>query len=179
VRIRNTGGAAVPLSVTAPAGVQVSPALLTLAARRSATVTVTAMPGAKAGAGRIVAGSIAIPFQLVDAPPPAPPLGDLQVIRRRGRPYGVRFTAGALARGDKGVSVVPVGNLVLTLEGPGRRELTPPGGARDLLPGEYAYTLTDEVLRALPAGRYRFVVRARGTAGGPPVVRRSRPFRIG
>ena len=59
-----------------------------------------------------------------------------------------------------------MGNLVLTLSGPSRRELTPPGGARDLLPGEYAYTLTDEIKSQLPPGRYRFVLRARGTAGG-------------
>ena len=67
----------------------------------------------------------------------------------------------------------PVGKLILTLEGPGRRELTPPGGARDLLPAEYAYTLTAEVLGALPPGRYRFVARVRGSAGGAAVVRQA------
>jgi hypothetical protein len=71
-----------------------------------------------------------------------------------------------------------VGNLVLTLRGPTRRQLTPPGGARDLLPGEYAYTLTDEIKAQLSPGRYRFELRARGTAGGSVVVRRSRSFKV-
>jgi hypothetical protein len=106
-------------------------------------------------------------------------LGGLHVITRNGQPDGVRFTAGSLDRAGGGTSVIPVGNLVLTLTGPGRRELTPPGGARDLLPGEYAYTLTDEIKSSLPAGTYRFVARARGSAGGRPVARRSSAFRVG
>jgi hypothetical protein len=130
------------------------------------------------GSGRIELGPIAIPYQVVTDDPPKPPLGRPQVIIRNGRPDGVRFTAGSIDRGDKGTSVVPVGNLVLRLSGPTRRELTPPGGARDLLPGEYAYTLTDEIKGGLAAGRYRFELRARGTAGGPVVVRRSRSFRV-
>jgi hypothetical protein len=143
------------------------------------TLRVAAPPDAKAGSGRIEAGPIAIPFQIVAGDPPAPPLGPLHVITRDGSPDGVRFTAGSLTRGSQGTSVIPVGNLVLTLTGPGRRELTPPGGARDLLPGEYAYTLTPEIKSALPAGRYRFAVRARGSAGGAAVVRRSSAFRVG
>ncbi|MFL5893615.1 MAG: S8 family serine peptidase [Thermoleophilaceae bacterium] len=128
--------------------------------------------------GRIVADAASIPFEQPARTPGPPPLGALHVLGRSGRASGVRFTAGSIARAKGARAVMPVGNLVLTLEGRGRRELTPPGGARDLLPGEYAYTLTAEVLRALPPGRYRFVARARGTAGGPPVVRRSRAFRI-
>jgi hypothetical protein len=143
------------------------------------TLRIAAPANAKAGAGRIEAGPVAVPFQIVAGDPPAPPLGPLHVITRNGIPDGVRFTAGSLERGDKGTSVIPVGNLVLTLTGLGRRELTPPGGARDLLPGEYAYTLTAEIKSALPAGRYRFVVRARGSAGGAAVVRRSSTFRVG
>jgi subtilase family protein len=143
------------------------------------TLRVAAPADAKATAGRIEAGPIAIPFQVVAGEPPPPPLGSLRIITRSGKADGVRFTAGSIKRGDTGASVIPVGNLVLTLTGPGRRELTPPGGARDLLPGEYAYTLTDEIKSALPAGRYRFVVRARGTAGGQAVERRSRSFDVG
>ena len=74
--------------------------------------------------------------------------------------------------------MIPIGNLVLTLSGPSRRELTPPGGARDLLPGEYAYTLTDEIRSQLQPGVYRFELRARGTAGGKVVTKRSRRFRV-
>jgi hypothetical protein len=134
--------------------------------------------GVKAAAGRIELGPIAIPYEVVDERPPPPPLGRPEVMKRSGKPDGVRFTAGSIDRQDKGTSVIPVGNLVLTLTGPSRRELTPPGGARDLLPGEYAYTLTDDVRSGLRPGTYRFVLSARGTAGGPLVRRRSRPFEI-
>jgi hypothetical protein len=130
------------------------------------------------GSGRIDLGPIAIPYQVIEGTPPAPPLGAPEVIVRKGKPDGVRFTAGSITRGDKGTSVLPVGNLVLTLSGPTRRELTPPGGARDLLPGEYAYTLTDEIKSQLEKGRYRFELRARGTAGGRTVTRRSPSFRV-
>jgi hypothetical protein len=141
---------------------------------------VSAAAGSRPGAGRIDAGPVAIPFSIVSAVLPPPPLGALRIVHRGGRADGVRFVAGTIRRGSggRGAAVVPVGNLVLTLEGPGRRELTPPGGARDLLPGEYAYTLTDEINSALPPGRYRFVVRARGTAGGKVVERRSRSFNV-
>jgi hypothetical protein len=130
------------------------------------------------GSGRIDLGPIALPYQVQRDEPPAPPLGTPRVIMRSGKPEGVRFTAGSIERGDKGASIVPVGNLVLTLSGPTTRRLTPPGGARDLLPGEYAYTLTDEVKSQLARGYYRFELRARGTAGGKVVVRRSRSFRV-
>jgi hypothetical protein len=56
------------------------------------------------------------------------------------------------------------------------RELTPQGGARDLLPGEYAYTLTKDVKSILTHGSYRFRATAHGTAGGPPTVRTSPSF---
>ena len=141
------------------------------------TLFVTAAPDAK-GTGRIDLGPVAVPYTVVAATPPAPPLGSPHVIMRRGKPDGVRFVAGSIRRGDKGTSVIPIGNLVLTLSGPSRRELTPPGGARDLLPGEYAYTLTDEIKAQLDPGRYRFVLRARGTAGGGAVVRSSRSFEV-
>jgi hypothetical protein len=144
-------------------------------------VSVTAPPGAPPHSGRLFVprAGIAVPLQILAAQPPAPPIGALRVLTRKGRPIGVRFVAGAISRARQGTGILPVGNLTLTLEGPGRRELTPPGGARDLLPSEYEYALTNEVLGALPPGRYRFVARARGPAGGSPVVRRSRSFRIG
>ena len=110
--------------------------------------------------------------------PPLPRIGALDIVRRKGKADGVRFVAGAIKRSDKGQSVFPVSNLVLVLDGPSKRELTPPGGARDLLPGEYAYTLTPEIKSELAPGKYRFVLRARRAAGGGAVVRRSRPFKI-
>jgi hypothetical protein len=160
-----------------PPAIQPKPvAGLTITATGS-VLRIRAGAGADAS-GRIDFGPIALPYQVERDEPPAPPLGAPQVIIRGGKPDGVRFTAGSIERGDKGASIVPVGNLVLTLSGPTTRELTPPGGARDLLPGEYAYTLTDEIKSQLAKGRYRFDLRARGTAGGKVVVRRSRSFRV-
>jgi hypothetical protein len=149
---------------------------LTISATGS-TLQIRATADAK-GSGRIDLGPVVLPYQVLEVAPPTPPLGTPRVIMRGGKPDGVRFTAGSIQRGDKGTSVVPVGNLILTLSGPTERELTPPGGARDLLPGEYAYTLTDEIKSQLAKGRYGFVLRARGTAGGTTVVRRSRSFRV-
>jgi Subtilase family len=176
VRLQNVGSAPGAIAVKPAGGLKLRGQTPTDGGQ---TFRVHAPADSKAAAGRIEAGPVAIPFQVVSTAPPPPPLGSLRMITRKGEADGVRFTAGSIKRGDNGTSVVPVGNLILTLTGPGRRELTPPGGARDLLPGEYAYTLTDEIKRALPAGRYRFVVRARGTAGGGAVVRRSRSFTVG
>jgi hypothetical protein len=176
VRLQRLGGAPDAITVKPAAGLTMGRGVTPT--NGGQTLRVGAPAGAKATVGRIEAGPIAIPFQVVAGEPPPPPLGPLRIIMRNGKADGVRFTAGSIKRGDKGASVVPVGNLVLTLAGPGRRELTPPGGARDLLPGEYAYTLTDEIKSALPPGRYRFVVRARGTAGGKVVERRSRSFDV-
>ena len=56
------------------------------------------------------------------------------------------------------------------------RGLTPPGGARELLPAEYAYTLPAGALRSLGRGRYAFRASARSPRGGEPAVVRSEPF---
>jgi hypothetical protein len=58
------------------------------------------------------------------------------------------------------------------------RDLTPPGGETDLLPGEYAYTLTKSARDTLASGRYSFLARGRGPAGGPAAVRKSPSFTI-
>jgi hypothetical protein len=175
----------------APGSVAPSDAVIRAApasAPRGITIRVTGKPRHRvlfvsgspsaASAGRIQVGAVAIPYAWVSATPPPPPLGRPRVIIRAGKPDGVRFVAGSIKRQDKGTGVIPLGNLILSLDGPTRRELTPPGGARDLLPGEYAYTLTDEIKAQLAPGRYRFTLRARGTAGGPTVVRRSRTFTV-
>lgn len=184
VRIAPTAAAsaqatAAALAANAPAAAKSSGLGIRVSGRPGHQVVfVTAPSGAGDRSGRIDLGPVAIPFQVLATPPPAPPLGRPRVILTKGRPDGVRFIAGSISRGDKGTSVIPVGNLVLTLSGPSERELTPPGGAHDLLPGEYAYTLTDEIKAQLKPGRYRFVLRARGTAGGRPVVRHSRSFKV-
>ena len=148
------------------------------AVRERSSVRITVAPDAEPGGKRVEVGSVTIPVHVLDGNPPEPPIGPLRIVRRRGQPAGVRFTAGSIERGDDGAAIVPVGNLVLTLSGPSERRLTPPGGARDLLPGEYAYTLTDEIKARLEPGVYRFAVRARGSAGGQAVLRFSRRFRL-
>ncbi len=170
IQLTGIGRSARVVTPAAPAGLAVK--------LRGGTLRVRVEASAQPGSGRLDLGPIAIPYAIVEPSVPAPPLGKPAVIVRAGKPDGVRFTAGSIKREDKGTSVVPVGNLVLTLSGPSERELTPPGGARDLLPGEYAYTLTDEIRAQLEPGRYRFELRARGTAGGPVVIRRSKPFRV-
>ena len=99
------------------------------------------------------------------------PVGRPQLAREGGRVTGVRFTVGAFTRGEPlrrgatGTRILPVERLELALQGSRGgvvRRLTPAGGERGLLPGEYAYTVPRRVLRDLEAGRYRFVVRARG-----------------
>jgi hypothetical protein len=140
--------------------------------------------------GRLVAraaGGVAVvthPFAVaVDAPSP-PPLGELQLVRRRDRVTGVRFTLGAFERGDPfatGTSIALTERLALTLvaAGSGRvlRRLTPPRGARELLPAEYAYTLPAGTLRELGRGRYAFRAVARSPRGGAPATARSEAFR--
>jgi SAM-dependent methyltransferase len=96
--------------------------------------------------------------------------------RLNGLLNGVRVRA---RRGDL-LSAVPVGTLTLRLvdadSGQGVRELTPPGGAQDLLPGEYAYTLTSESLGELEGRRLRFVATARASVGGARTTKRSPEF---
>jgi hypothetical protein len=96
---------------------------------------------------------------------------------------GVRFPLGAFERGDPlgdGTRVVLTERLALTLirarGGAVVRRLTPPGGARQLLPAEYAYTLPRGALRALRRGRYAFRAVARSPRGGEPATARSEPF---
>jgi hypothetical protein len=109
------------------------------------------------------------------APAPPVPLGPLRLTRRDGKVAGVRFTLGAFDRGDPlagGTSLQPASSLALALidaDGAVRRRLTPPGGARDLLPAEYAYTLPLKVLAKLGEGTYRF----RATARAPRSKRAS------
>ena len=103
------------------------------------------------------------------APAPPVPLGPLRLTRRGGKIVGVRFTLGAFERGDPlagGSRVQVASRLALALvdaDGTLRRRLTPPGGARDLLPAEYAYTLPVKALARLGPGTYRF----RATAHAP------------
>jgi hypothetical protein len=157
--------------------------------RREAEIDVRAAGPGELAAGRLVAraeGAAAVlahPFAVATGPPQPPPLGPLGLERRHGRVSGVRFSLGAFERGDPlagGTRVRLTERLSLALvdAGSGRvvRRLTPPRGARELLPAEYAYTLPAGTLRALDPGRYAFSAVARSPRGGEPAVARSEPF---
>jgi hypothetical protein len=197
--VRNQGSTAATVTLAASLsgrpgglGATVSPSTLTLdpGARRRVTLTVTATGAGRpagfasgritatataAGAGPPTAAVIGLP---IGDPPPAR-LGTLALTPGNA---GVRFTAGAVTTGADGTRAVePLGSLRLQLvDANGRvaRELTPPGGARDLLPGEYAYTLTKSARKSLRRGAYRFRAHARGPAGGADAVRTSPSFTV-
>lgn len=159
------------------------PRRLALPARAARTIRLTLPRAAAPGDGTIeVRGGgapLRVRFVVTPRRPPRPHVGAPRLVRRDGRLRGVRFVVGRVVESKRGRAVEPLGSLVLTLAGPADRELTPAGGARNLLPGEYAYSLSQDVLGGLPAGSYRFVVRARGPAGGAQVTRRSASFRLG
>jgi Subtilase family len=143
-------------------------------------------------AGRLVVGAeggaavLTHPFAIATERPEPPPLGALTLERKDGRVKGVRFSLGAFERGDPlgagagGTRVKLTERLALTLvdtdSGRVVRRLTPPGGARELLPAEYAYTLPAGTLRALDEGSYAFHAVARSPRGGKPATARSEPF---
>jgi len=192
--IANPGPRAVSLALAGELDGRTSPVTLTpatvrIAPRSSARVTV------EAGAAPVVAGSVitgrvrvrgagqelAVPLALAVAAAAPPVLGTPRLVERGRRVRGVRFSAGRVTRNEGSVAVEPLGRLRLELldaRGAVARELTPVGGATDVLPGEYAYTLSRSVLSQLGSGSYRFRASASGTAGGGQAVRRSAPFAI-
>jgi hypothetical protein len=156
--------------------------------RREAEIHIAAAAGGLAS-GRLVARAdggvpvLAHAFAKPTAAPQPPPLGELTLDRRGGRVRGVRFTLGAFERGDPltgGTRVTLTERLALTLidadDGRVVRRLTPPRGARELLPAEYAYTLPAGTLRELGSGRYAFRAVARSPRGGKPATARSEAF---
>jgi len=158
-------------------------------ARREAEIDVAGAGADGLAAGRLVvraeggAPVLVHPFAIATARPEPPPLGALRLERDGGSVRGVRFELGAFERGDPlggGTRVALTERLALTLvdadDGRVVRRLTPPGGARELLPAEYEYTLPAGALRALPGGRYAFRAVARGPRGGAPAEARSEPF---
>ena len=167
-----------------PAGFRaaVTPRRLSIRAGRTgrARVRITAPRAVAFAAGRILirgAGrELSVPLGAASGPPPPARVGALRLVREGGRARGVRFRAGSASSEGGRLAVEPVERLRLELRGPSSRELTPPGGATDLLPGEYAFTLTRDVLDELAAGRYRFLVRAAGPARGARLSRSSPSF---
>jgi hypothetical protein len=118
------------------------------------------------------------------APSPPVPLGPLRLTRSGNDIVGVRFALGAFERGDPfagGTTIEPASRLVLELvdaDNEVQQTLTPPGGARDLLPAEYAYRLTEKALSRLAPGAYRFRATARAPRRNEPRARRSRAFEV-
>ena len=187
VTVRNTGTEEAVLKPTAElpgTRVKLDPERLEVPAggTRELEVTVTATgEGRPPGylTGRLRAGSATAILALPVGPPPPAPLDGLKVTERDGKATGVRFTAGAVRRSDGGLEVQPLGDLTLEIldeKGSVVRGLTPQGGAQNLLPGEYAYTLTKEAREAIADGTHRFRATAHGPAGGPEVVRTSAEF---
>jgi Subtilase family len=117
-------------------------------------------------------------------PSPAVPLGPLELTRSGGEVVGVKFTLGAFERGDPlagGTTIEPASRLELELidaTDAVKQTLTPPDGARDLLPAEYAYRLTSQALKDLAPGRYRFKATARAPRRAAPATRTSEAFRV-
>ncbi len=157
--------------------------------RREAEIDVAGAGPDGLAAGRLVVSAevggavLTHPFAIAVAPAEPPPLGPLTVQRDGARVTGVRFALGAFERGDPlgaGARIALTERLSLTLVraagGEVVRRLTPPGGARELLPGEYAYTLPHGTLRALRRGDYGFRAVARAPRGGEPARARSEPF---
>jgi hypothetical protein len=132
--------------------------------------------------GRVTAGAVGAAVGFPVGPPPPARLGELVLLKgRKQATDGVRFSAGAVTTRNGARSAQPLGNLRLELQddkGKVARELTPRGGAENLLPGEYAYTLTKAARDGLKKGTYKFVATGLGTAGGPPVTRESPSFEI-
>jgi hypothetical protein len=187
--VTNPGTASVNLSLTARVPgliASVTPATITLApgARQRVTLGVNTTSGMtpRYATGRITAGSVGIPIGLMIGPPPPARLGPLTLAPApNGGTDGVRFTAGLVATKGGVRSAEPLGNLRLQLVDAKNRvalELTPRGGAQNLLPGEYAYTLTRSARQGLGKGSYSFVARGRAPAGGPELVRRSPSFTV-
>jgi len=195
VVLANAGAAAVAvtLAVLPDAGTKAALAARAVTippgGRREAEIDVRA--GAQGlASGRLVARAqgagpvLTHPFAIATERPQPPPLGPLALERENGRVDGVRFPLGAFERGDPlttGTRVQLTERLALTLvdteDGRVVRRLTPPRGARELLPAEYAYTLPAGALRALDRGRYAFRAVAHDPRGGAPAVVRSEPFR--
>jgi hypothetical protein len=161
--------------------ITLSPETLELAPGATAELTLSAAATGTDRPPRYLTGTLKLDdstalLGLPVGPPPPAELSELELTKRGSRITGVRFTAGAVTPEGDAREVQPLGDLTLEIvdaEDTVVRELTPPGGARDLLPGEYAYTFTKDVREGLGDGPYRFRATAHGPVEGPPTVRTS------
>jgi hypothetical protein len=187
VTVRNLG--AEDQSITPQASMEgteitLSPETLELAPNATAELTISAAATGADRPPRYLTGTLKLGestalLGLPVGPPPPAELSELTLDQRGSQTNGVRFTAGAVNPEGDAVEVLPLGDLTLEIVDSDDnvvRELTPPGGARDLLPGEYVYTLTKEAREGLGEGPYRFRATAHGPVEGPPTVRTSPEF---
>jgi hypothetical protein len=163
--VRLTAAAAATVKLDPEPVGSVQPPAMQLKPGKPQTVRVQA-PGAGRLLVRDAAGATLASIPWLVAPPVQPvPLGPLTTTGGR-QVDGVRFTLGAFTRGDPlgaGTRILPAARLVLELvraDGTPIEALTSPGGARELMPGTYAYRLPRAKLRALAPGRYAFRARA-------------------
>ena len=191
VTLSNPGRRAADLRLTAALdrGLRAAPSpnRVRLKPGGAARITVRLSGGARGGGfatGRLTARAggraLAVPLVVPLTAPPAPKLGAPKNVMRQGEVRGVRFSLGSVTRAAGGIAVEPVGALRLAIvdaRGKEVRELTPPGGAPDLLPGDYSYTLPDETSDELDPGDYRFRAIASGPTGGEARAE-SPPFTI-
>ena len=187
VTLRNVGRETVEATaaVSLPGAMaSVEPSRTRLGPGEEARLTVSAESEGSGSPPGYLTGTLRVhgataPIGLAIGLPPPAPLSELTLVTKGERTTGVRFTAGAVRQAGDAREVQPLGELeleVVDANGIVVRRLTPPGGARDVLPGEYAYTLTRAAMEALDAGPFRFRATARGPAGGSAVVRTSPEF---
>jgi hypothetical protein len=175
--------ASTQLVLQSTAGSSAEPATVAVRPGAPAPVSVRLTRAGATGEGRLTASDttgvvVSVPWLVRPADVAPVPVGALQVSKRR-----VTFTLGAFTRGDPlagGTEVRLADKLVLQLvdaKGHVRSTLTQPGGARGLMPAEYAYTLPRSALAALPPGRYAFRVRAWAPRQQQPTENTSPSFR--
>jgi hypothetical protein len=168
--------ASAELTLRATNGAAASPATLTVRPGTPAPVSVR-LPQGGTAFGRLEAlsgGKVVASVPWLIRPDTVEPVavGALKVSGGR----RVRFTLGAFKRGAK-TEIQVAERLVLDLvdaQGNVRRSLTVKGGARELMPAEYAYAVPRA---SLPDSSYAFRVRAWAPGQEQPTVRRSAAIR--
>jgi hypothetical protein len=173
VKLQSTSSIQLTLRVTN--GATVSPDKLTLTPGAPTPVSIRLpKPGTTTGRlealdaqGRVVAS---VPWLV--RPDTVKPI-EIGALKTSNGGRRVRFTLGSFTRGPE-TEIQVAEKLILDLvdaKGNPIRSLTFPGGARELMPAEYAYTLPRS---ALPSGSYAFRARAWAPRQDRPTTRESR-----
>ncbi|HET6549357.1 MAG TPA: S8 family serine peptidase, partial [Solirubrobacter sp.] len=174
VKVTLSAAATTELTLKATSGATASPEHLTLTPGAPAGISIR-LPKPGTTTGRLEAaadGRVVASVPWVVRPDTVEPVlvGPLRTSKSGRR---VRFTVGSFRRGPK-TSIEVAERLVLDLtdeQGHAVQSLTFPGGARELMPAEYAYTLPSD---ALPGQPYRFRVRAWAPRQERPTTRSSK-----